>query len=75
MFSVLVVACSPLTTSMITPPCWNTAKARRTAVSTSAPDSGSACHGATVVGSGGGTAVVDAIPATWLGAGVGVGLG
>ena len=58
-------ACSPLTTSMMTPPCWKTAKARLTAVSTSASLAGRGLHGARVVGAGGASAVVALMPATW----------
>eukprot|EP00967_Tisochrysis_lutea_P121985 scaffold201487_cov28-Tisochrysis_lutea.AAC.1 len=45
-------ACSPSTTSMITPPFWNTAKARLTAVSTSESGTGLGAHGAVAAASG-----------------------
>ena len=49
-------ACSAFTTSMITPPCWKTAKARFTATSGEASGAGGTIHGAAVAWAGCGAA-------------------
>mmetsp|Transcript_5597 Transcript_5597/g.12946 ORF Transcript_5597/g.12946 Transcript_5597/m.12946 type:complete len:459 (+) Transcript_5597:373-1749(+) len=58
-------ACSPSTTSMITPPCWKTGKARLTAVVPTPSSYGVGCHGALLVGGGSASEVVST-PATLL---------